>query len=142
MDKWDNRFLSVATLISSWSKDPSTQVGCVIVDDNRRILSTGYNGFSSAVDDLEERLHNRDIKYPLTIHAEVNAVLNTKQSLVGATAYITHQPCCNCASVLIQSGIKRVVCYSADEALTERFKTSFELAEQILNEASVSYNVL
>ena len=113
-NKWDQRFLRLAKEISTWSKDPSTQVGCVIVDPKtRRILSTGYNGFPAGIDDTAERLDNRETKYKLIVHAEMNAIYNAThngQSLTGATAYIINQPLCQkCALGIISVGIKRVV---------------------------------
>ncbi|NJK88105.1 MAG: CMP deaminase, partial [Myxococcales bacterium] len=72
--KWDLRFIELAKHVASWSKDPSTQCGCVIVDSSRRILSTGYNGFPAGVTDVYERLHDREVKYRLVAHSEVNAI--------------------------------------------------------------------
>src|SRR5688572_32906130 len=66
--KWDRRFLQVAKLFSTWSKDPSTQIGSVIVGTDRVIRSTGYNGFARGVAD-DARLHDREQKYPLIVHA-------------------------------------------------------------------------
>lgn len=71
---WDDRFLELATVISSWSKDPSTQVGAVIVDDDNRVISIGYNGFPKGIKD-DHRLSNRDLKYEMVVHAEANALL-------------------------------------------------------------------
>jgi len=73
--KWDNRFMTMAELISAWSKDPSSQIGAVIVNDERRILATGYNGFPRGIKDTEERLNDRDEKYPRIVHAEMNALI-------------------------------------------------------------------
>lgn len=111
--KWDFRFLEVARTVASWSKDPSTKVGAVLVRSiHNVILSTGYNGFPRAMPD--ENLHDRDHKYSCTIHAEVNALLNVgfaaallKEPL---TLYITPLPPCDrCAVQLLQAGVKRVV---------------------------------
>ena len=74
MSKWDERFLALAHHISLWSKDPSTQVGCVIVDPlNRRVISTGFNGLPVGVEDTAERLENREIKYEMIIQKNVNS---------------------------------------------------------------------
>ena len=109
---WDTRFLNLAEHISKWSKDPSTKVGAVIVDTNRRIVSTGYNGFPVGVMDSYDRLTDRDTKYEMIIHAEANAILFAHQRMNGMTLYTTpFQPCSRCASLIIQSGISRVISY-------------------------------
>jgi len=76
MTKWDVRFLELAKQIASWSKDPSTQVGCVVVGPDREIRSTGFNGLPRGIEDTEERLNNREMKYPLICHAEENAIMH------------------------------------------------------------------
>ena len=75
-DKWDERFLELASHISLWSKDPSTKVGCVVVGDDREIRSTGFNGFPRGIKDDETRLSDRSQKYPLICHAEENAIMH------------------------------------------------------------------
>ena len=87
MDKWDKRFLDLAKHISTWSKDPSTKVGSVIVY-NRRILSTGYNGFPAGVYDDPKVYANREEKNKIVIHAEENA-LGFPGKYDGATLYTT-----------------------------------------------------
>jgi dCMP deaminase len=109
---WDARFLALAAHIAGWSKHRTTKVGCVVVDDDRRIRVTGYNGFPRGVTDLPERLADRPTKLLLSVHAEANAVATAARSgvpLAGCTAYITHPPCAACAASLIQAGIQRVV---------------------------------
>lgn len=139
--KWHKRFMDLAELISTWSKDPSTKVGAVIVDKNRRIISTGYNGFAVGVDDNEERLIDRTLKYPLTLHAEENALSFAKQNLEGCILYVYGlTPCAHCASLIIQSGIKEVYTYKHEE--NDRWKDSFELTKQIFNEANVKLTYL
>ena len=98
--KWDVRFLLLAQHISSWSKDPSTKVGCVVVGADREIRSTGFNGFPRGIDDSIERLEDREEKYPLICHAEENAIMHAARvgvSLKGCTAYVTWPPCTRCA---------------------------------------------
>lgn len=106
MGKWDERFTDMAHLVASWSKDPSTRVGAVIVDRANRVISVGFNGFARGVDDS---LIPRDRKLMRTIHAEDNAILFANRDLHGCTAYVTHHPCAGCAAKLIQVGIARVV---------------------------------
>ena len=75
-NKWDIRFLELAKHISGWSKDPSTKVGCVVVGEDREIRSTGFNGFPRGISDDNERLTDRNQKYPLICHAEENAIMH------------------------------------------------------------------
>ena len=102
-EKWDGRFLNLATHISGWSKDPSTKVGCVVVGPDREIRSTGFNGFPRGIADTDERLSDRDLKYPLICHAEENAIMRAARSglaLKDCTAYVTWPPCTRCARSL------------------------------------------
>lgn len=112
-DKWDTRFMRLAREIASWSKDPSSKIGAVIVNDDRRILATGYNGFPKGIHDTEERLNNRDEKYPRIVHAEMNALMNALYSGIsvrGSTIYVYGLPACpECTKSIISAGIKRVV---------------------------------
>lgn len=137
MDKWDKRFLDLAAHVAAWSKDPSTQVGCVLVDDRRRVIGMGYNGFPRGVDDSEERYADRPTKYLMVQHAEANAVLNATHEVRGATAYITHHPCATCAGLLIQAGVARIVTVAPSGGIAERFAESFNAAATMLVEASV-----
>ena len=111
--KWDQRFMDMAMMISAWSKDPSSKIGAVIVNDERRILATGYNGFPRGIYDSDERLNDRDEKYPRIIHAEMNALMNALYSGVSvrnATLYVYGLPICpSCTKCIIQAGISRVV---------------------------------
>jgi dCMP deaminase len=111
--KWDNRFMKIAREISTWSKDPSSKIGAVIVNDDRRILATGYNGFPKGIEDTDERLNDREQKYPRIVHAEMNALmaaLHSGVSVKDATIYVYGLPICpECTKSIIQAGIKRVV---------------------------------
>lgn len=139
---WDTRFLDLAEHISKWSKDPSTKVGAVIVDSYRRIVSTGYNGFSVGVMDSYDRLTDRDTKYEMIIHAEANAILFAHQRMNGMTLYTTpFQPCSRCASLIIQSGISRVISYEIEES-KNRWVDSFKLAKKLFDEAGVELLLL
>jgi dCMP deaminase len=144
MEKWDRRFLGLAEHIAGWSKDPSTQVGAVIADRHNRVVSVGYNGFPRGVEDTNDRLNIREVKYPLTIHAEENAILFANRSLEGCTLYVWPlPPCAGCAAKIIQTGISRVVCALSEEAgLTGRWGESNELAFKIFNEAGVDVCLL
>ncbi len=89
LDKWDRRFLELTNFIKDWSKDPRTKVGCVLVGDGRRVLSLGYNGFPRGFEDTEERLNDRQLKNLYMAHSERNAIDNTNESHVRATAYVS-----------------------------------------------------
>lgn len=105
--EWDGYFLRIAEAVSTRSPDPSTKHGCVIVDKNNRVLSTGYNG---PIQGLPSGLVSteRPEKYLWMIHAEDNAVTFAKCDLEGSTAYITGRPCVPCLRRLIQAGVKRI----------------------------------
>ena len=108
--KWDRRYLELAQFVSSWSKDPSTKVGAVIVSPANRVISLGFNGLPPYVPDNPETLDNREEKYKWIIHAEQNALLTAKQDLTGSTIYtFPFGPCSQCSSAIIQAGIMRVV---------------------------------
>lgn len=110
-DKWNYRFMELALHISTWSKDPSTKVGCIVVGPDKEIRSQGYNGFPRGVNDDVEYRQTRPTKYAFYEHAERNAIYNACSfgaSLRGCTLYVTMPPCADCARAIIQSGIKQV----------------------------------
>ena len=137
MSDWDARFMDMADLVAGWSKDPSTQVGCIIVNPRRQVVSTGFNGFPRGVNDDPARYADRPTKYLMVLHAEQNAVLQAGGDVRGGTAYVTHPPCAQCAAVLIQAGIARIVTREPSPALADRFRDSFGAAELMLHEAGV-----
>ena len=118
---WDQFFMGVAKLAAGRSKDPSTQVGACIVDKTNRILSIGYNGTPNGFDDdvfpWARDGEELETKYPYVCHAELNAILNyrgPRKDLQGATIYVDLFPCNECAKLIIQAGIKRIV-YLSDK---------------------------
>ena len=133
---WDQYFMGIALLSAERSKDPSTQVGACIVDENNRILSVGYNGMPSGCDDdimpWGKGGSALDNKYFFVCHAELNAILNYRGgSLRGAKCYSTLFPCNECAKAIIQSGIKEVIYLSdkyADTESTIASKRMFQMA--------------
>lgn len=132
--KWDRRFLQLARHVSAWSKDPSTQVGAVITKENV-IVSIGYNGLPRNVEDLPERYENRELKYKMIVHGEVNAIISAAQNLKNCTLYTwPFMPCSVCSGLVIQSGITRVVTPHNDNP---RWKESFELTKTMFKEAGV-----
>lgn len=138
MNKWDKRFFNMCELVASWSKDPSTKVGAVIVDNFNRVLSIGYNGFPRGVEDLSVRYLDCKTKYQMVIHAEENAILNATSSLENTTVYIYPLcPCSNCAARIIQAGIKTVkVLYKENNP--DRDYGPFK---EMLNEAGVHLEI-
>ena len=140
MTDWDKRFLKLAKHISKWSKDPSTQVGCVVVGPDRELRSTGFNGLPRGIEDNEQRLNNREIKYPLICHAEENAIMHAARigmSLKDCTAYVTWPPCTRCARSLIQAGISTIV-YPKNIEIPDRWMEDFNLSLNMLKEANIS----
>lgn len=129
--------LDMARHVAKRSKDPSTKVGAVIVDDKKRVVSVGYNGFARGVTDKPERLEDRTVKYRLTLHAEKNAILFANTNLDGCSIFVTHPCCAQCAAQIIQAGIKRVVYPKPDEAFIERWKDDLKLSRMQFNEAGV-----
>lgn len=109
--KWNIRFIELTNLIRFWSKD-NFKVGAVIVNDDRVVLSTGYNGFPRGFPDTLERLEDKETKRLYAIHAEENAILNAAKNGIcinNSTIYISSFPCLNCAKRIVNSGIKEVI---------------------------------
>lgn len=107
--KWDQRFLALAAHVATWSKDPSSQVGAVIVRPDKSIASLGFNGFPRGLSDDEALYNDRESKYARVVHAEMNAVLSAHEPVRGYTLYCSHPVCDRCAVHLIQTGIARIV---------------------------------
>lgn len=139
-DKWDVRYVELARLVSTWSKDPSTQVGAVLVRPDNSVASIGYNGFPKGIEDTEERLKDRDTKYSFVIHAEMNAVLNAHDDVRGDTLYLWPLLCCDrCAVHMIQAGIKRVVAPSCPTDKADRWEPILENSRARFAEAGVEW---
>jgi dCMP deaminase len=139
LTKWDKRFIGLAEHISAWSKDSSTKVGAVLVDTEQRIISTGYNGPPRGVSDYYITRQERLFK---TVHAEENAILFATRSLKGATAYVTHACCANCAAKLIQVGIGRVVFPKPSADFLSRWQESYFSAMGMFKEVGVEVEVV
>ncbi|ALD62298.1 DCMP deaminase [Mollivirus sibericum] len=115
--EWEDYFMMLALLSAQRSKDPNTQVGACIVNEDKRVVSMGYNGFPRGCNDdvfpwkrdsaCEDILDSKSL---YVVHAELNAILNKNaKSIKGCTVYVTLFPCCECTKAIIQSGITRVV---------------------------------
>jgi len=141
--KWFKRFVELAQHISNWSKDPSTKVGAVIFDDDKRIVSVGYNGFPKNVYDDPQKYENREIKYKMVIHAEMNSILFSQKNLKDCSiATWPFMSCANCTSAIIQSGIKRIVSPKLPANLIERWGSSCEISIKMYQEAGVEVVLL
>ena len=136
--KWKKRFLKLSKEISTWSKDPSTKVGALIISEDRNIISTGYNGFPRNIEDTEERLNNRELKYKFILHAEMNCILNALyngRSVKDCILFVHGlPPCSECTKSIIQAGIKKVI---TDSKATDNWKESLKLSLEMLKEANV-----
>ena len=144
-DKWNKRFMELAFLVASWSKDPSTKTGAVIVGPDKEIRSTGYNGPVRGVDDdIKERLE-RPTKYDFFEHAGRNALYNaclTGVSVKGCTLFATHAPCVDCARAIIQSGIQTVITNKIviDEKTPKNtWRDKLSVSAQMVKEAGIEY---
>lgn len=120
---WDEYFMGLAVLSGMRSKDPNTQVGACIVNQNNKIVGIGYNGFPIGCSDdtlpWDRKGDWLDTKYPYVCHAELNAILNSvSRDLNNCTIYVGLFPCNECAKAIIQSGIKNVV------YLSDKYKNS------------------
>ncbi len=147
MSKWDVRFLRLALEVSTWSKDRSTQVGAVIVGEDRTPGPYGYNGFPRFIDDEVEERHARPTKYEWTEHAERNAIYNAARmgvALKGSTIYVTHVPCADCARAIIQVGITRVVADAScmEGGFGDRWSDAAQITREMLDEAGIPIDLV
>jgi dCMP deaminase len=141
MNEWDDRFFDLADMVGSWSKDPSTKVGAVIIRPDRTIASVGYNGFPRGVDDSPEIYEDRPTKYMRIVHAEANAILSAREPLHGYTLYVTPlHPCATCSGLIIQAGIK-VVNYSMSKQniRNEAWQQHYEQMTEMFLQAGIRY---
>lgn len=139
MIKWDRRFLELAKMIASWSKDPSTKTGAVIVRPDRTIASIGYNGFPPGCNDDQELYADREGKYEEIIHCEMNAILSAREPLHGYTLYTYPFLTCNrCAAHVIKAGIKTVIAPVCPNHLKERWEPTFKKSRRYYSEAGVN----
>lgn len=139
MADWDKRFIELSHHISKWSKDRKKIVGAVIVDEDRRIISTGYNGVPQGCDDNDESRQIKPKKLFYFEHAERNAIFSCAKSGIktkNCTMYLTWHPCADCARAIIQSGIKRVVCYQPDWT-DDSWGETFRISKEMLTEAGI-----
>lgn len=138
---WHKKYLNLAKHVASWSKDPSTQVGSIAIGNVGQILATGYNGLPRGIEDSDERLQNREHKYHLMVHAEMNCIYNATHngvSLNDATLYVYGLPVCSeCAKGVIQVGIRNVVIPKYIN-VPQKWHDSFEKTKALFDEAGIN----
>ena len=126
--------MSLAHLSAVRSKDPSTQVGAVIVDSNNKVVGLGYNGFPRGCDDKEFPWEREgeflDTKYAYVVHAELNAILNANKLIDNCRLYVSLFPCNECSKAIIQSGIKEIIYESDKYKDLDAFKASKKMLEK------------
>jgi dCMP deaminase len=144
-EKWDRRYLGLAKYYSQFSKDPSTKVGAVVVDLDNRVAGMGYNGFPEGIADTPERLNNRELKYKLVLHAEVNAILDAGDRARASTLYVWPSfalpPVCNeCCKIAIAAGVMEIVGFEGgDDERAARWKDSISISKVLCEEAGIIY---
>ena len=133
--------MEMAELVASWSKDPSTRVGAVIVSPDNHVVSVGFNGFPRGIED-NDRLNQRGTKYMNIVHAEMNALIHADRSVEGCILYTyPFQPCSQCAACIIQSGIKKIVTKRLSK-VQPKWYNDFSNARQMFDEANVELEIL
>lgn len=137
--EWIERFMEMARLTATWSKDPDHKVGSVLVDHERRVIGIGFNGFPRGVRDLPERLASKHLKRMMIVHAEANAILNSRSSFVDCTLFATRHPCTECVKLIIQSGISVVHCPQLE--VGSSWEEDSVVASCMMREAGVAINI-
>lgn len=139
---WDEYYLNICKMVAARSKDPNTQIGCVIAGPAHEIRSTGYNSLPRGIrDDIPERLE-RPTKYLWMEHAERNAIYNAARCgtpLEGCTLYVEIMPCMDCGRAIVQAGIKEVVISQErmSQYSSEYFEEHFRNVVELFREAGV-----
>jgi len=138
---WDTYFFTMCYVIAMKSKDESTKIGSIIIDDENTILSTGYNSFPRGINDNVIERQERPLKYKFFSHSERNAIYSAAKngiSIKGSTIYTLGMPCCDCCFGIIQSGIKEVVLHKMWCNLTpDIWLEHAKITEEMFNEANV-----
>ncbi len=140
MNSWDKRWMDMAELVATWSKDRSRQVSAIIVDQRQVMVAMGWNGFPRGIDDNVEERHERPAKYLWTEHAERNAIYNAAANgtaLMNCRMYLRWYPCADCARAIIQSGIWQVICVEPDWN-DPTYGADFKVVKEMFTEAKIS----
>lgn len=132
LDKWQRRMLQVAELVSSWSKDPENKVGAVLTTFDNHIISTGFNGYPAGLNHTDASVKEKLFK---TIHAEVNCILHAPSIPFGTVMYITRHPCAQCAAIIVQAQVTRVVCPKPE--YDSSWSESMQVASDLMFDAHV-----
>jgi dCMP deaminase len=143
--KWYTRFMDMADLICTWSKDPSTKVASVAINEKKQLLSMGYNGFPRGIKDIPERYETREVKYKYVLHAEQNLISNAVANGVSLDRSIVLvsglPPCDRCALELIQADISTIVVKKSDIAIIKANRLewwkSWQFSNDLFGEAGV-----
>jgi len=149
-ESWDRKYMELAKYIATnWSKDPSTQVGAILVNYDMGQEFIGFNGFPQGVLDTPERYNDRETKYKMVVHAEVNALLKAGPAAKGSTLYVwpsfSFPPICNeCAKIAIQSDIKEIVGYipNPNDPRVKRWEESISISKLMFEEAGIIWRKL
>jgi len=140
INKWDLRFLKLAREISTWSKDPSTKTGAVIVRPDRTVVSVGFNGFPKNMLDKPEWYANREEKYSRVVHCEVNAMIHAFEPLNGYILYTyPFASCDRCVVQMLQAGITRFIFPEPTEDALSRWAIAFEKTKTYIAESDATY---
>jgi len=135
------QYLKVAESFALMSKDPSSRVGCVVLNSQTfSVRSVGYNGFPRGVDETIASRWDRETKLRFISHSEQNAIAQAARegiSLENSTMVCTMFPCCECAKSIIQAGIKKVVTREPTGDLLSRWEASFDISTTMFREAGV-----
>jgi dCMP deaminase len=139
--KWDLRFLQMAKLVSTFSKDPSTKTGAIIVRPDRTIQSVGFNGFPKGMSDDESLYANRDEKYSRIVHCEINAFIFAGGPVRGNTLYTyPFCSCDRCAVQMIQAGIARFVFPKPSQDALSRWGAAFDKSKKYFQELAIPFS--
>jgi dCMP deaminase len=139
-EKWDRRFLDLAKLVSTWSKDPSTKTGAVLTDGMKGVISIGFNGFPAEMPDDEALYANREEKYSRVVHCEVNALIYARRDVIGSTLYTyPFLSCDRCCVQMLQAGVMRFVAPQATTEQLERWGSAFERTRRYILECGADY---
>lgn len=136
---WNDRWMDLAQLVSTWSKDASRKTGAVIVDDRNVLVAVGWNGFPRGVDDDKAERHERPAKYWWTEHAERNAIYDAAAKGISTRdckIIISWYPCADCARAIIQAGIGIVIAVEPDWD-DPKWSADFAVVKQMFAEAGI-----
>lgn len=138
LSKWDRRFMELAKMVSTWSKDPSTQTGAVLVSPDRKHVVLGYNGFPARMSDAQRFYDDRELKYSRIVHCEMNAMMNAGGRVDGYTLYTyPFLSCDRCAAHMIAAGIVRAVGPKPSSDAASRWEAALHKTRAYFNEAGV-----